>query len=207
MTILYANSSMRGGFNKLWSVLRWVCSTMLLLNFYQPTCVAGADPGMEDAFKFDETPGRSTGFGRYQSMDSRRSSRVDDVESHIRAGRKRPRARHLMHDDDDAPMIVSSRRGIKIGDEKSVWNFYEQRLKNCQQNACKIMAKAWVKAVEPKKQTNHPYTGSDQKAPGWWPKPWGPTKEEKVRHKEPDHLYKPGRHCTLGGRHRSRSHH
>lgn len=89
-------------------------------------------------------------------------------------------------------MTVSSRKGIKISDSDAVWNFYEQRFKNCQQTACKLIAKAWVKAVEPKKQSTHPYTGSDEKAPDWWPKPWGPTKDDKVRHKEPDHLYKRG---------------
>ncbi|KOS18982.1 Uncharacterized protein ESCO_001154 [Escovopsis weberi] len=87
-------------------------------------------------------------------------------------------------------MTISSRRPIKIGESAAIWNFYEQRFKNCQQTACKLIAKAWVKAVEPKKQSTHPYTGSDEKAPDWWPKAWGPTKEDKVRHKEPDHLYK-----------------
>lgn len=92
------------------------------------------------------------------------------------------------------PMTVSTTlKGIKIGNSEDVWNFYEQRFKNCQQTACKLIAKAWVKAVEPKKQSTHPYTGSDEKAPDWWPKPWGPTKEDKVRHKEPDHLYKRGK--------------
>ncbi|KAF9874043.1 ydr124wp-like protein [Colletotrichum karsti] len=95
-------------------------------------------------------------------------------------------------DDDDDVMVAASNpmRNLRIGNEKDVWDFYEQRFKNCQQTACKLIAKAWVKVVEPKKQTNHPYTGQDEKAPDWWPKPWGPTKEEKVRHKEPDHLYK-----------------
>ena len=78
-------------------------------------------------------------------------------------------------------------------DSQALWNFYDQRFKSCQQSACKLIAKAWVKAVEPKKQSTHPYTGSDEKAPDWWPKPWGTTKEDKVRHKEPDHLYKRGR--------------
>ncbi|KAI9167492.1 hypothetical protein HJFPF1_03620 [Paramyrothecium foliicola] len=151
----------------------------------------GADPRLEDSFSFEDTPSRNpTGLGRRPTIESRRNSRADDPDGHVRTGRKRPRARHLLHDDEDAPMVVSSRRGIKIGDSQAVWSFYEQRFKNCQQTACKSIAKAWVKAVEPKKQTNHPYTGSDQKAPEWWPKPWGPTKEDKVRHKEPDHLYK-----------------
>lgn len=104
------------------------------------------------------------------------------------------RPRHPVTDDDDnVPMIMTTvRRGLQIGNTEDVERFYDQRFKNCQQTACKLMAKAWVKAVEPKKQSTHPYTGSDEKAPDWWPKPWGPTKEDKVRHKEPDHLYKRG---------------
>lgn len=106
--------------------------------------------------------------------------------------------RRSTNDDDDVAIVVasSSKKTLKVGDEKDLWNLYEQRFKNCQQTACKLIAKAWVKVVEPKKQTNHPYTGQDEKAPDWWPKPWGPTKEEKVRHKEPDHLYKRGKNSV-----------
>ena len=89
------------------------------------------------------------------------------------------------------------RRRIRVQDYQALWNFYDQRFKSCQQSACKLIAKAWVKAVEPKKQSTHPYTGSDEKAPGWWPKPWGNTKEDKVRHKEPDHLYKRGEKAII----------
>ncbi len=82
---------------------------------------------------------------------------------------------------------------IRISDQQAIWNIYDQRFRSLQQSACKLVAKAWVKLVEPKKQSTHPYTGSDEKAPDWWPKPWGPTREERVRHKEPDHLYKKGK--------------
>lgn len=136
-------------------------------------------------------------FSRNRPVERRRSSAfgvVGEWGSPARSsGRKRPRQRNPLIEDDDTPMAVSSRRGIKLGDSDAVWSFYEQRFKNCQQTACKLIAKAWVKAVEPKKQSTHPYTGSDEKAPEWWPKPWGPTKDDKVRHKEPDHLYKRGR--------------
>lgn len=112
--------------------------------------------------------------------------------------RKRPKAGNNMirrdFDDDDTPAAILNppKKQLRIGDKDEVKKFYEQRFRNCQQTACKLIAKAWVKAVEPKKQSNHPYTGSDEKAPEWWPKPWGPTRDEKVRHKEPDHLYKKG---------------
>ncbi|EFY91333.1 Ydr124wp-like protein [Metarhizium acridum CQMa 102] len=152
---------------------------------------SGADPILDDGLPFEDASfSRSSSFGRMRPSDRRRSSIFDDWEGPTRSGRKRPRPRHPINEDDDVPMTVSSRKGIKVGDGDAVWNFYEQRFKNCQQTACKLIAKAWVKAVEPKKQSTHPYTGSDEKAPDWWPKPWGPTKDDKVRHKEPDHLYK-----------------
>ncbi|KAG5922871.1 hypothetical protein E4U42_005184 [Claviceps africana] len=151
----------------------------------------GADPIIDDAFGVEDVAFQRNGSrGRIRGLDRRRGSIFDDWESSTRQGRKRQRPRHPVIDDDEVPMTVSPRKGIKIGDSEAIWNFYEQRFKNCQQTACKLIAKAWVKAVEPKKQSTHPYTGSDEKAPDWWPKPWGPTKEDKVRHKEPDHLYK-----------------
>ncbi|KAM0334169.1 hypothetical protein ACHAQA_001189 [Verticillium albo-atrum] len=107
--------------------------------------------------------------------------------------RKRARAfRRPIDDDSDIPSVTPGTvtKGLKIGNSEEVWDFYDQRFRNCQQTACKLIAKAWVKVVEPKKQTNHPYTGQEEKAPDWWPRPWGLTKDERVRHKEPDHLYK-----------------
>ncbi|OTB06831.1 hypothetical protein M426DRAFT_9261 [Hypoxylon sp. CI-4A] len=109
--------------------------------------------------------------------------------------RKRPRASVMrrepeIFEDEPATSLSSSKRSFMIRDDKAIWQFYEDRFKSMQQSACKLIAKAWVKAVEPKKQSTHPYTGADEKAPDWWPKPWGPSKEQRVRHKEPDHLYK-----------------
>ncbi|KAG6012597.1 hypothetical protein E4U54_007427 [Claviceps lovelessii] len=151
----------------------------------------GADPILDDSLGVEDVAFQRNGSrGRIRGPDRRRGSIFDDWDGSARQGRKRPRPRHAVIDDDEVPMTVSPRKGIKIGDADTIWNFYEQRFKNCQQTACKLIAKAWVKAVEPKKQSTHPYTGSDEKAPDWWPKPWGPTKEDKVRHKEPDHLYK-----------------
>lgn len=131
-------------------------------------------------------------------MDRRYARDVDafDDDRHYKT-RKRQRvsgARRQVDYDDDTLHIptVASTRAIELTDEDELWNFYEQRFKNCQQTACKLIAKAWIKAVEPKKQSTHPYTGSDEKAPDWWPQPWGPGKDDRVRHKEPDHLYKRG---------------
>jgi len=97
-----------------------------------------------------------------------------------------------LEDHGPAVKVTSTRRPVQIGDDKAIWDVYDTRLRSLQQTACKTMAKAWVKLVEPKKQSNHPYTGGEDKAPDWWPKSWGPTKEERVRHREPDHILKPG---------------
>jgi len=58
----------------------------------------------------------------------------------------------------------------------------------------KVMGKAFIKLVEPKKQTHHPYTKGAPSAPSWWPLQVG---EDHVRHREPDHLYRKGMHDIL----------
>ncbi|KAF4123186.1 Protein of unknown function (DUF2841) [Geosmithia morbida] len=144
----------------------------------------------------DANPYRRANYGN-RFLDTERRRAGDDLDDDTgsaiprSAGRKRHRPGSLI-DDDDVPNPPKMRRAIRVQDSPALWSFYDQRFKSCQQSACKLIAKAWVKAVEPKKQSTHPYTGSDEKAPDWWPKPWGTTKEDKVRHKEPDHLYKRG---------------
>lgn len=62
--------------------------------------------------------------------------------------------------------------------------YYERRLEDIQQNACKLICKNWIKIIEPKKQINYPYNGGEATKPGWWP--------QAIRHREPDHLSKQG---------------
>lgn len=80
-------------------------------------------------------------------------------------------------------------RTIAIGDDAARDEVYRQCLKDIQQNGCKVIGKAWVKLLEPKKQSTYPYTKGAQKRPPWWPAMTGPN---KIRHKEPDHLHKRG---------------
>ena len=93
-------------------------------------------------------------------------------------------------DDTPVPVPVAKTQQLRIGDDAEVLKFYYVRFKDMQQSSCKVMGKAFVKLVEPKKQTHHPYTKGDVKAPPWWPPTVG---ENHVRHKEPDHLLKPGK--------------
>ena len=73
---------------------------------------------------------------------------------------------------------------LAIADQDAVTTFYMTRLRQMQQLMCKVVAKAWIKVIEPKKQSNFPYNRGDESKPSWWP--------SEVRHKEPDHLMKPG---------------
>lgn len=74
--------------------------------------------------------------------------------------------------------------------------YYEKAFDSLQQINCRILAKAYIKLVEPRKQVNYPYngrkiiSGSSQQfdpeltKPAWWP--------AGVTHREPDHLLKAG---------------
>lgn len=162
--------------------------------------IAANIPYEDTGFGIDSESGRYsaesrrqwTSRGRYGEPMALDSFEEEDSQK----TRKRARVNTLRRRSErsDPPMISATapKKGITISDDKAVWQFYHDLLKECQQNACKLIAKAWIKAVEPKKQSTHPYTGKDDKAPDWWPRPWGSTKDEKVRHKEPDHLLRHG---------------
>ena len=63
-------------------------------------------------------------------------------------------------------------------------NYYSSRFAALQQATCKLVVKAWIKVIEPKKQMKFPYNKGEDLKPVWWP--------EGVRHREPDHLSKTG---------------
>ncbi|KAH7326383.1 hypothetical protein B0I35DRAFT_133440 [Stachybotrys elegans] len=108
-----------------------------------------------------------------------------DEDRDARTHKKR-RACNSSPTDPDPAMAFSSQRGVAISDSAACRQFYEQRFKNIQQNACKLIAKQWVKAIEPRKQTKYPYKEMDKSAPPWWPL----NSKHPVRHKEPDHIHR-----------------
>ncbi|EGG00183.1 uncharacterized protein MELLADRAFT_112093 [Melampsora larici-populina 98AG31] len=87
------------------------------------------------------------------------------------------------------PIRPSSQFGawneVSFTSPQSISQFLEGKFGQLQQNLCKLVCKAWIKVIEPKKQTKFPYRGGDTRKPDWWP--------ADVRHKEPDHLAKPER--------------
>ncbi|KAG8990580.1 hypothetical protein FRB90_001701 [Tulasnella sp. 427] len=69
--------------------------------------------------------------------------------------------------------------------------YYNDVFQRMQQNAAKIIAKCWIKIIEPKKQSRHPYREAEESRPSWWP--------IGIRHKEPDHLLAKERQGLLVG--------
>ncbi|KAJ5524660.1 hypothetical protein N7494_011310 [Penicillium frequentans] len=98
--------------------------------------------------------------------------------------------------DDYSTNASSDMVPIRVGDVQKVMSYYEGALKHFQQLNCRMVAKAFIKFIEPRKQVRHPYNGGkpppgsapgatgdpEKTKPEWWP--------PGVMHKEPDHLRK-----------------
>ncbi|KAJ5176743.1 uncharacterized protein N7482_002620 [Penicillium canariense] len=98
--------------------------------------------------------------------------------------------------DDFSPNGSNEMVPLRIGDTSKVMSYYEGALKHFQQLNCRMVAKAFIKFIEPRKQVRHPYNGGkpppgsapgttgdpEKTKPEWWP--------PGVMHKEPDHLRK-----------------
>ena len=90
---------------------------------------------------------------------------------------------------------------FSLRDAKSLRQYYEKVFDSLQQVNCRILAKAYVRFVEPQKQVKYPYNGRkavagamqqlspEESKPPWWP--------SQVRHREPDHLLKAGNQTFL----------
>jgi len=138
---------------------------------------------------------RKHSSGSEISRRRHRKSRSEESEGDGSVGAKRRCKGHGVQyreeSSEEMPVAQSPQtHDMEIGNDGQVYAYYFVRFKDMQQSACRIVGKAFVKLVEPKKQTHHPYTKGDKKAPPWWPNTTG---DNCVRHKEPDHLRKPER--------------
>jgi hypothetical protein len=89
---------------------------------------------------------------------------------------------------------------VSVRDRDLLGAYYARAFDNLQQVNCRILSKAYIKAVEPRKKLNFPYNGRkvvggvvkqlnpNTTKPPWWP--FG------VTHREPDHLPKVGTSFT-----------
>lgn len=78
------------------------------------------------------------------------------------------------------PMIALPLNNLTV-----IEKYVHGALKLLRQVPCKAIAKAWIKAIEPRKKTKYPYIKGDIAKPCWWP--------DDVEHREPDHLQKADR--------------
>lgn len=69
-----------------------------------------------------------------------------------------------------------------VSNESIINQYLYQGFEEFQQLSCKLIAKYWIKLIEPKKQSKFPYKSGFGTKPTWWP--------VNIRHKEPDHLKK-----------------
>ena len=90
----------------------------------------------------------------------------------------------------------------------SLHEVYFDIFKKLQQKGLKHVIKAWIRACHPAKQGSFPYNGGKVKgefgwdpenpgratAPDYWPSQYGWKEDRGCRHKEPDHLHKPGKY-------------
>ena len=119
------------------------------------------------------------------------------------AQRKRRRARIEKQDSNSwaasssATAQLHATTQLPLSQQDLLRQYYEKVFQNLQQENCRVIAKIYVKLVEPRKQVHYPYNGRklvegkkqqfnpEETRPPWWPL--------GVTHREPDHLPKSGR--------------
>ncbi|KAG9963211.1 hypothetical protein KCU61_g3962, partial [Aureobasidium melanogenum] len=139
----------------------------------------------------------------------------EPVQQHVKAPQKASKRKALASTDssDEENEESWSNHGnmqitLHIANEDEVVHFLKMRFTQIQQLATKVIAKAWIKAICPKKQANFPYVDSNPRPdqsqkrrrprhdgapriPLFWPD------VELCRHKEPDHTRKTERTYLL----------
>jgi hypothetical protein len=90
------------------------------------------------------------------------------------------------------PFQETSKSFTEIGDTAKITAYYESRFKQLRQKNCKLIARAFIKFIDPQKRAKHPYKGlkrvdgyPQSAKPDWWP--------DDVPHNEPDHLLMDGK--------------
>lgn len=108
---------------------------------------------------------------------------------------------HKAISQNEEPVLTSKNIMVSLGNASLLRRYYEKVFDNLQQTNCRILAKVYVRLVEPRKQVKYPYNGRktvsgitqqwspDETKPPWWP--------FEVRHREPDHLHKVGKNSGL----------
>ena len=136
-----------------------------------------------------------------------------------KTGKRVNRRRHLFKSGYDSESEDELEGGetetqlIKVSELHS--HYYAHAFRAINQLACKDIGKSWIRIAQPKKQTTHPYNGgrcgADKRKsiaehgylghftmPDYWPSDAGWQQGLGCRHREPDHVKKPGQYvCEL----------
>ncbi|EAU36686.1 predicted protein [Aspergillus terreus NIH2624] len=170
------------------------CQSLLAPNVTESflRAVALSNKGGESRSSSIDTSRKSSPSPRSPSMHDNGESQPPigyHVESH------RPKRKRISHES-VIPISINchQRTMLPVQDHGLLRRYYEKAFESLQQINCRILAKAYIKLVEPRKQVNYPYNGrkiiqgtSQQfdpefTKPAWWP--------AGVTHREPDHLLK-----------------
>lgn len=104
-----------------------------------------------------------------------------------RSTERGPKNARVRSGQDGAKKIVT----FQLQDEDGLKQWYIDAFDAVQQVTCRTIAKLWIKKIEPKKQSAHPYNGGlpkedpkdpERTKPKYWP--------DTIPHKEPDHIQK-----------------
>lgn len=110
-----------------------------------------------------------------ESGNAQRSTERGSKNARVRSGH------------DGAKKIIT----LQLHDEEGLRKWYVEAFDAVQQVTCRTIAKLWIKKIEPKKQSAHPYNGGlpkedpkdpERTKPKYWP--------DNIPHKEPDHIQK-----------------
>lgn len=144
-----------------------------------PTPTSGKTSGlMNNVLEGSSGPQPRIMLGQSNSTDK---SHMPRLSGHIRTPSHPAGTAKSPNGTPTTPFVPT--RSIKIR-ENDLKDWYAERFESLQQETCRLVVKNWIKVIEPKKQSKFPYNRGDDCRPGWWP--------ENIRHREPDHLQKPG---------------
>ena len=87
----------------------------------------------------------------------------DGSESSKKKPKPVPRREQRNSSSDSTEMVaapIEEYKPLVIGDTRAVETFYQTRLRQMQQLMCKVVAKAWIKVIEPKNSQTFPITAA-----------------------------------------------
>jgi hypothetical protein len=195
--------------------LKTILTNFLVRKYFQGSFQfdAGAETGDGDQIRRYAEGTDSLNGGRTRTDiedgddDSPQSNRYKRARK-LPSQSTRIKIEHPQGSSETIPVVEDCKERLIVGDDKACLMFYRRLLTDAQQGLCKKLAKWWIKAINPNKQTNNPYAKGAERKPDWWPmtppndavgEPIKGTLENGfVRHKEPDHLSKQGKnplHC------------